>query len=132
MVKRQKGHPFKGGDAPIKDTFAEHCKELQGSIERSQTTQFLTTEKTMMLRFARVLVGTAIGSSTLSFIIDQFTYVFGLVREKMTTSGSESALATVVCFNIALATIARLVVRTTLEAEGSGFPELKAMLFGKL
>ncbi|CAE7692628.1 clh-3, partial [Symbiodinium sp. CCMP2456] len=63
-----------------------------------------------------------------SFLIDAFTYLAGGLRHNLTMNSPLKAI----CFNVVLACLARLIVRPTVEAEGSGFPEMKAMLFGKV
>jgi len=84
------------------------------------------------LRYWMVLMGTAVLSSLLSYSIDQATWSMGVVRHKFTTFASFDDLTIVTVFNVACVILARLIVRTTVEAEGSGFPEVKAMLFGKV
>lgn len=91
----------------------------------------LAKEKKMMRTFSYLLVATAVCSSTLSFLIDQSGSVIGRTRASFTSAGG-LALGGAVAFNVSLALAARLLVRTTVEAEGSGFPEMKAMLFGNL
>lgn len=56
----------------------------------------------------------------------------GTWRESFTTlSNGYNEFWMIVAFNCLCTCGARLIVRTTVEAEGSGFPEVKAMLFGK-
>lgn len=88
-------------------------------------------EKFVLSTFWTLLVLTAALSGTLSFAIDQFTFVVGTMRSSLLSTGFIGALVTM-SFNVAVAVVARLLVRTTVEAEGSGFPEMKAMLFGKV
>jgi len=87
-----------------------------------------TTEKGVISRFWVLLICTAVLSSSNSFLIDRFTWAAGLLRAELIEVGPWRALG----FNVALACLARVVVRHTMEAEGSGFPEMKAMLFGKV
>jgi H+/Cl- antiporter ClcA len=42
--------------------------------------------------------------------------------------GAPHLLLCAVCFTVCLALLARLVAASTVEAEGSGFPEMKAVL----
>jgi len=83
-------------------------------------------------RYWRILFVTAVLSSTLSFCIDQFTFATGQWRAQFTTVDNMGGLVGIVVFNVLMVVAARLLVRTTLEAEGSGFPEMKAMLFGHI
>ncbi|CAE8647182.1 unnamed protein product, partial [Polarella glacialis] len=70
-------------------------------------------------------------SATLSFGIDQFTFVVGIFRSKLTLGGHIETLSAT-ALNVLMAVAARILVRTCAEAEGSGFPDMKAMLFGKV
>lgn len=79
-----------------------------------------------------ILMTTAVLSSFLSFSIDQATWSMGVLRHRFTNWGNYDELTMVTLFNVACCIVARLIVRTTVEAEGSGFPEVKAMLFGKV
>eukprot|EP00418_Pyrodinium_bahamense_P001159 CAMPEP_0179021976 /NCGR_PEP_ID=MMETSP0796-20121207/6169_1 /TAXON_ID=73915 /ORGANISM="Pyrodinium bahamense, Strain pbaha01" /LENGTH=768 /DNA_ID=CAMNT_0020717827 /DNA_START=12 /DNA_END=2318 /DNA_ORIENTATION=+ len=83
-------------------------------------------------RFWAILVSTAVLSSLLSYSIDQATWVMGTMRHRFTNVSNYPQLAAVLLFNVTGVCLARLLVRTTVEAEGSGFPEVKAMLFGKV
>lgn len=85
-------------------------------------------EKSILSRFWILLVVTAILSSSLSFLIDRFTFAMGLLRSSLI--GDD--FLTVLGFDVFAACLARVIVRPTIEAEGSGFPEMKAMLFGKV
>lgn len=85
-------------------------------------------EKGILSRFWILLVVTAILSSSLSFLIDRFTFAMGLLRSSLI--GDD--FLTVLAFDVFAACLARVIVRPTIEAEGSGFPEMKAMLFGKV
>eukprot|EP00435_Cladocopium_sp_Y103_P017772 s3970_g4.t1 len=85
-------------------------------------------EKGLLSRFWILLVITAILSSSLSFLIDRFTFAMGLLRSSL--MGDD--FLTVLGFDVFAACLARVIVRPTIEAEGSGFPEMKAMLFGKV
>jgi len=89
-------------------------------------------EKLLHARFWKILVITAIGSSALSFSIDQSTFVMGEWRTQFTNFSNKGNLINITIFNVACCLLARLAVRTTIEAEGSGFPEMKAMLFGHI
>jgi len=84
------------------------------------------------ITFWKVLTITAILSSSLSFVIDQFTFAVGIYRSHFTTFTNVGGLIGVTAANVVIALIARLIVRTTMECEGSGFPEMKAMLFGHM
>lgn len=74
---------------------------------------------------------TAIFSSLVSYTIDQTTQSVGIIRSRFTNFHSGQDFLYVIAFDICLVILARLIVRTTVEAEGSGFPEMKAMIFGK-
>jgi H+/Cl- antiporter ClcA len=77
-----------------------------------------------------LVVLTAVLSSALSFAIDQFTWVFGIWRSSLTNDNG--SLHLVIAVNVIAVVIARLINRMAIESEGSGFPEMKAMLFGKV
>ncbi|CAE7243036.1 unnamed protein product [Symbiodinium sp. CCMP2592] len=107
----------KGTSAVVQDdAHYQRCEDLQKE------------EKHILRRFWILLFVTAILSSSLSFLIDRFTYGTGLLRSTLTLGAPLKALG----FNVGMACLARLIVRPTVEAEGSGFPEMKAMLFGKV
>lgn len=84
-----------------------------------------------MRRFWSLLILAALLSSALSYLVDHLTFEVGLLRSPLTL-GAPHLLLCAVCFNVCLAVLARLVAASTVEAEGSGFPEMKAMLFGKV
>jgi len=94
--------------------------------------RYMSKDERHKSMFWIVLVLTAVLSSLVSFIIDQGTQNIGTWRQGFTTfSHGYSDLGMICIFNIMLTCGARLLVRTKVEAEGSGFPEVKAMLFGK-
>ncbi|CAJ1454518.1 unnamed protein product [Effrenium voratum] len=109
---------FRKGTAAVvvDDAHYQKCEDLQAQ------------EKGILKQFWVLLVATAVLSSSLSFLIDRFTFAVGLLRSALTLGAPLKALG----FNICLACMARIIVRPTMEAEGSGFPEMKAMLFGKV
>mmetsp|Transcript_68178 Transcript_68178/g.197444 ORF Transcript_68178/g.197444 Transcript_68178/m.197444 type:complete len:779 (-) Transcript_68178:239-2575(-) len=137
-----------GAQTPMSPTtpLTALSKLLQGrksfkKVRTAVTTGFATPEdkqryvdqnKAVEFSFWRILVATAVLSSTLSFGIDQFTFVTGVFRERFTTFTNWTGLAGIIVQDVILVIIARLVVRTTMECEGSGFPEMKAMLFGTI
>jgi len=84
------------------------------------------------IHFWMVLFLTAMLSSLLSFTIDQAVWVGGNARHQFRIKEGFLGLVSVCLFNMTCVIVARLLVRTTIEAEGSGFPEVKAMLFGKV
>eukprot|EP00930_Biecheleria_cincta_P021327 TRINITY_DN15838_c0_g1_i2.p1 TRINITY_DN15838_c0_g1~~TRINITY_DN15838_c0_g1_i2.p1 ORF type:complete len:761 (+),score=102.57 TRINITY_DN15838_c0_g1_i2:38-2320(+) len=98
-------------------------------VERSGTLH--SQEKSLLVIVWIMLMMTAVLSSTLSFLIDAFTFYAGLLRSKLVLGGAQT-LAAALLLNITMAILARIIVRTTVEAEGGGFPEMKAMLFGKV
>eukprot|EP00435_Cladocopium_sp_Y103_P069750 s562_g33.t2 len=100
----------------IDDAHHQRCEDLQ------------VQEKSILRNFWLLLIVTAILSSSLSFLIDRFTWAAGLLRHTLTLGAPLKAIG----FNVGLACLARIIVRPTMEAEGSGFPEMKAMLFGKV
>lgn len=90
------------------------------------------TRKTK-LHYWMILLATAVLSSGVSFSIDQATAHIGGLRSKFAIDlDTNKALGKTILFNIGCIVLARLLCRTTVEAEGSGFPEVKAMLFGKI
>lgn len=91
-----------------------------------------TEEQSSSVVFWEIIIFTAVLSSILSFVIDQFTYIMGLARNTFVVPGDPVSLCAVILFNVCAVLLARRIVRTTVEAEGSGFPEIKAMLFGKV
>lgn len=79
-------------------------------------------------RFWSVVVIAALIAATLSFLVDEGIVMAGLVRTKLSNGGWLSLMFMVVA-NTSICVAARLLVRTTIEAEGSGIPEIKTMLF---
>lgn len=73
----------------------------------------------------------AVLGSTLSFLTDQVTFVIGTARAKYAGVGYGSLLV-VMTFNVTCAVLARFIIRSAKDAEGSGFPEMKAIIFGKV
>lgn len=111
---------------PVKTVSAQfRAKEKR---EAQSTRHMENVWKTDMFRWG-VLIMTAVLSSALSFGVDQFTFTFGVWRSALTTADN---VVMVTAINVAAVLLARLINRTTLESEGSGFPEMKAMLFGKV
>mmetsp|Transcript_43466 Transcript_43466/g.93125 ORF Transcript_43466/g.93125 Transcript_43466/m.93125 type:complete len:740 (-) Transcript_43466:23-2242(-) len=90
----------------------------------------METQAKIKFSYWRILVATAILSSSLSFGIDNFNWVMGLWRSQFTNFSNIGGLIGIICTNVIMVIGARLIVRTTTECEGSGFPEMKAMLFG--
>jgi len=105
--------------------------QLADQARRVVTSRFDQSTKQSSFRFWRILVTTAVLSSLVSYIIDQTTLTVGNVRTKFTNFQNGQALLGVIAFDVGLVILARLIVRTSVEAEGSGFPEMKAMIFGK-
>mmetsp|Transcript_36295 Transcript_36295/g.104268 ORF Transcript_36295/g.104268 Transcript_36295/m.104268 type:complete len:748 (+) Transcript_36295:54-2297(+) len=93
-------------------------------------TSHMGEQSRVKFQFWRILVLTAVLSSTLSFAIDNFTFIYGMWRIQFTNATNITGLLGVTCANVIMVLVARLIVRTTMECEGSGFPEMKAMLFG--
>jgi len=81
-------------------------------------------------RYWSLLVTTSLLAAMLSFLVDQTTQAMGDLRGRFCASGS-TGLVLNVLVNSVVVMLARLLVRTTAEAEGSGIPEVKTMLFGK-
>eukprot|EP00930_Biecheleria_cincta_P021328 TRINITY_DN15838_c0_g2_i1.p1 TRINITY_DN15838_c0_g2~~TRINITY_DN15838_c0_g2_i1.p1 ORF type:complete len:727 (+),score=133.56 TRINITY_DN15838_c0_g2_i1:185-2365(+) len=98
-------------------------------LERANTLH--QQEKSLIGVVWIMIMVTAVLSSSLSFLIDEFTFYVGLARSALVLGGSQSFLLGL-GLNLSLAICARIIVRTTVEAEGGGFPEMKAMLFGKV
>jgi len=94
--------------------------------------RLMTETKDTTFNFWKILLLTSFCSATLSFAIDQFSFIAGIYRERFTTLTSVSGLAGITIQNVVIVLVARVVVRTTVECEGSGFPEMKAMLFGHM
>jgi len=117
------------GDA--QQRLKEHLLKKHESLVWVASQRFIDHEQSQMRHFWRVLITTAMLQSLLSFTIDKFTFVLGRVRAQFTT-GHGVDLVIVTIFNVLLVVVARLVVRSHQDAQGSGFPEVKAMLFGKL
>lgn len=115
---------------------SEKCKsvllERARSAKSTVRSNFEQASRKSSLHFWIILMSTAVLSSLLSYSIDQATWSIGVIRHKFTTMANYDDLTTITVFNVLLAITARLIVRTTVEAEGSGFPEVKAMLFGKI
>lgn len=115
---------FRRGNTEAAERFDE-----ADHLERAETLH--SQEKGLLAIVWIMLMVTGVLSSTLSFLIDEFTFYAGLLRSALVLGGSQS-LALALGLNIAMAVLARIIVRTTVEAEGGGFPEMKAMLFGKV
>ncbi|CAJ1436063.1 unnamed protein product [Effrenium voratum] len=77
--------------------------------------------QSVLFHFWVLLLSTALIASSLSFFIDGFTFFLRRLH-----------LSWALPLDVALALAARLVAKTCVEAEGSGYPEMKAMLFGKV
>jgi len=86
-------------------------------------------------KYWNLLILTAFLSATLSFGVDQAIAMIGNFRSKIVADAEEQLgqhpIMIAVAFNVCIVTVARLIVRTTVQAEGSGIPEVKTMLFGK-
>lgn len=110
----------------------EHARAAatEGAATEQDKSFHMEKQSENKIAFWRILALTAILSSTLSFAIDNFTWVNGLWRTQFTNFSSIGGLVGITICNMIIVVIARLIVRTTMECEGSGFPEMKAMLFG--
>jgi len=113
----------------------KHRRQLLMLANRARngvTSRFQQGTRRSAWHFWLILIATAILSSFVSWTIDQATFTLGTARSKFTSfERGKAALGGVIVFDVCLAILARVLVRTTPEAEGSGFPEVKAMLFGK-
>mmetsp|Transcript_43617 Transcript_43617/g.79492 ORF Transcript_43617/g.79492 Transcript_43617/m.79492 type:complete len:813 (+) Transcript_43617:76-2514(+) len=87
-------------------------------------------EQVRSLRQWSLLVVTALLASSLSFIVDQATWLMGVLRNRLEKAGGWD-LTSAMAINVLIVILTRLLVRSTPEAEGSGIPEVKTMLFGK-
>mmetsp|Transcript_99293 Transcript_99293/g.172368 ORF Transcript_99293/g.172368 Transcript_99293/m.172368 type:complete len:793 (+) Transcript_99293:64-2442(+) len=95
--------------------------------------RFHEKEKAQAMRYWRLILALAIASASLSFGIDFFTMRIGDIRSTLTNFGGSGEQLILVCSaNVAAVLVGRLVVRQCVEAEGSGFPDMKAMIFGKV
>mmetsp|Transcript_11853 Transcript_11853/g.26964 ORF Transcript_11853/g.26964 Transcript_11853/m.26964 type:complete len:886 (+) Transcript_11853:70-2727(+) len=124
-------HPHRRLDTRVEDELKAQLVRKHTNVVWEASERFLRQEKTQMWNFWRVLVTTAILQSMLSFVIDKLTFGIGHARAQFTT-GKGVDLVIAVIFNVVLVEAARLAVRSTPDGQGSGFPEVKAMLFGKI
>jgi len=114
-------------------TFTKARTAARLGFETPQDKDRLMSEtKDIAYKYWKILMLTAFCSASLSFAIDQFSEIAGTYREHFTTFVNLEGLAGITVLNVIIVVVVRMVVRTTMECEGSGFPEMKAMLFGHM
>lgn len=116
----------------LKKSIRSKLKDKAVVARRKVSDKYAESTSVKTVVFWIIMVATAILSSSLSFTIDQAGALIGNFRTDFIGTEKNFPLLKVVLFNVAVVLVARLIVRTTVEAEGSGFPEMKAMLFGKI
>lgn len=84
-------------------------------------------------RYYRILLLSAAIASSMSFCVDEVAQVMGFLRKRMLETGDKGWILTCI-FNMFACVCARLLIRywECPEAEGSGMPEVKCMLFGQV
>lgn len=90
----------------------------------------VTTERHVNFEFWSLIFAMAMLSSALSFSVDQATAHMAAWRAMVVEAVGHNPTCVAIAFNTLLAVLARYVVRCCPEAEGSGLPEVKTMLFG--
>lgn len=119
-------HPILSSIRPTEDLEDHHLRVTESHRSQDSTVSFYL-----------LLVLSAVLSSTLSFGVDEVVSLMGQWRGQVNSRGPvylghsfgwiwESLLAFAICVP------ARLLVRSCQEAQGSGIPEVKTMLFGQI
>ncbi|CAE7387680.1 clh-3 [Symbiodinium sp. CCMP2592] len=80
--------------------------------------------------YAQVVCGTGLLLGITTWFIQSSASALGLLRGEWL--GGHNSLGITVAVNLAYVALARLLVRTTPTAEGSGYPQMKAMFFGNV